>query len=132
MRKNKQERLFKPARLAFLIAFALGATTEVAHARDYFNPELIELDNPGMKGADLSAFESGSQLPGTYRVDIVLGDQVVDTREIKFDAVKGADVAAAVPECCTAEKLGREDRAVSGAGVRGRVREVKRYPAGFC
>ncbi|WP_010431832.1 fimbria/pilus outer membrane usher protein [Enterobacter mori] len=105
MRKNKQERLFKPARLAFLIAFALGATTEVAHARDYFNPELIELDNPGMKGADLSAFESGSQLPGTYRVDIVLGDQVVDTREVKFDAVKDANGEESLQPCLSVAQL---------------------------
>ncbi|MEP8938857.1 fimbria/pilus outer membrane usher protein [Enterobacter mori] len=90
MISHKQDVIFKPARLAFLIAFALGAVSQTAHARDYFNPELIELDNPGMKGADLSAFESGSQLPGTYRVDVILGEQIVDTRDIKFDAVKDA------------------------------------------
>lgn len=99
MIKNKQEKQFKPARLALLVALALGAATEAACARDYFNPELIELDNPGMKGADLSAFESGSQLPGTYRVDVVLGEQVVDTRDIKFDAVKGADGEASLQPC---------------------------------
>ena len=105
MSSNKQEILFKPARLAFLIAFALGAVSMTAHARDYFNPELIELDNPGMKGADLSAFESGSQLPGTYRVDIVLGEQVVDTRDIKFDAVTGADGEASLQPCLSVAQL---------------------------
>ncbi len=105
MSSHKQELLFKPARLAFLIAFALGAVSITAHARDYFNPELIELDNPGMKGADLSAFESGSQLPGTYRVDIVLGEQVVDTREIKFDAVTGADGEASLQPCLSVAQL---------------------------
>ena len=64
MIKNKQV-MFKPARLAFLIALAAGTLSPIAHARDYFNPELIELDNPAMKGVDLSAFESGSQLPGS-------------------------------------------------------------------
>ncbi|MDY0923350.1 fimbria/pilus outer membrane usher protein [Leclercia sp. CFBP8987] len=105
MSKNKQERRFKPARLAFLIAFALGATSQAAHARDYFNPELIELDNPGMKGADLSAFESGSQLPGTYRVDVIIGEQIVDTREIKFDAVQGADGEASLQPCLSVAQL---------------------------
>ncbi|OQD51087.1 fimbrial assembly protein [Enterobacter cancerogenus] len=105
MSSYKQEILFKPARLAFLIAFALGAVSMTAHARDYFNPELIELDNPGMKGADLSAFESGSQLPGTYRVDIVLGEQIVDTREIKFDAVTGADGEASLQPCLSVAQL---------------------------
>lgn len=105
MISHKQELRFKPARLAFLIAFVLGAVSQTAHARDYFNPELIELDNPGMKGADLSAFESGSQLPGTYRVDIVLGEQVVDTREIKFDAVTGADGEATLQPCLSVAQL---------------------------
>lgn len=105
MSNSKQERLFKPARLAFLIAFALGAVSQTAHARDYFNPELIELDNPGMKGADLSAFESGSQLPGTYRVDVIIGEQIVDTREIKFDAVKGADGEESLQPCLSVAQL---------------------------
>ncbi|WP_318587692.1 fimbria/pilus outer membrane usher protein [Enterobacter hormaechei] len=105
MSSHKQEKLFKPARLAFLIAFALGAVSTTGHARDYFNPELIELDNPGMKGADLSAFESGSQLPGTYRVDVILGEQVVDTREIKFEAVIGTDGVASLQPCLSVAQL---------------------------
>lgn len=105
MSKYKQEKLFKPARLAFLIALALGATSHVAHARDYFNPDLIELDNPGMKGADLSAFESGSQLPGTYRVDVIVGEQIVDTREIKFGTVKGTDGEESLQPCLSVAQL---------------------------
>jgi len=105
MSNLKQELRFKPARLAFLIAFALGAVSQTAHARDYFNPDLIELDDPGMKGADLSAFESGSQLPGTYRVDVIIGEQIVDTREIKFDAVTGADGEASLQPCLSVAQL---------------------------
>lgn len=105
MISHKQDVIFKPARLAFLIAFALGALCQTAHARDYFNPELIELDNPGMKGADLSAFESGSQLPGTYRVDVILGEQIVDTRDIKFDAVKDAAGDDVLQPCLSVAQL---------------------------
>lgn len=105
MISHKQDVIFKPARLAFLIAFALGAVSQTAHARDYFNPELIELDNPGMKGADLSAFESGSQLPGTYRVDIILGEQNVDTRDIKFDTVKDAAGDDVLQPCLSVAQL---------------------------
>lgn len=105
MSNHKQELLFKPARLAYLMAFALGALALNAHARDYFNPELIELDNPGVKGADLTAFESGSQLPGTYRVDVIIGEQIVDTREIKFDAVKGPDGEESLKPCLSATQL---------------------------
>lgn len=105
MISHKQDVLFKPARLAFLIALALGAVSQTAHARDYFNPELIELDNPGMKGADLSSFESGSQLPGTYRVDVILGEQIVDTRDIKFDAVKDAAGDDVLQPCLSVAQL---------------------------
>ena len=105
MSNNKQEKLFKPARLAFLIAFALGAVSQAVCARDFFNPDLIELDDPGMKGADLSAFESGSQLPGTYRVDVVISDQVVDTRDIRFDSVKDADGDMILQPCLSVAQL---------------------------
>jgi outer membrane usher protein len=37
-----------------------------------FNTELVELDNPGMGKADLSAFESGSQAPGTTMLILFL------------------------------------------------------------
>ncbi len=99
---NKQAVLFKLAALACLIAIALASA---AYANEYFNPELIELDNPGMKGADLSAFESGSQLPGTYRVDVLIGGQIVDTREIKFDAVKNAEGETTLQPCLSVAQL---------------------------
>lgn len=98
----KQAVLFKLASLACLIATAL---TSAAYASEYFNPELIELDNPGMKGADLSAFESGSQLPGTYRVDVLIGGQIVDTREIRFDAVKNAEGETTLQPCLSVAQL---------------------------
>jgi outer membrane usher protein len=43
-----------------------------------------------MKGVDLSKFEDGSQAPGKYRVEVVLNDQTVDTREIEFNSVEDA------------------------------------------
>ncbi|MCM7511735.1 fimbrial biogenesis outer membrane usher protein [Enterobacter hormaechei] len=58
-----------------------------------------------MKGADLSAFESGSQLPGTYRVDVLIGGQIVDTREIKFDAVKNAEGETILQPCLSVAQL---------------------------
>ncbi|HEC0404280.1 TPA: hypothetical protein R1R37_005179, partial [Klebsiella aerogenes] len=52
---------FKPAYISVLIAAALSGMSQQAYSRDYFNPELIELDNPGTNKTDLSAFENGSQ-----------------------------------------------------------------------
>ncbi|HIE5388016.1 TPA: fimbria/pilus outer membrane usher protein [Enterobacter cancerogenus] len=79
----------QPARLACYIALALAAAPD-ASARETFNAELVELDNPGMGKADLSAFESGSQAPGTYRVDIILNERLLETRDVAF-VQDGAD-----------------------------------------
>lgn len=73
----------QPSRRAIYIALVLAAVP-AAWGRETFNAELVELDNPGMGKADLSAFESGSQAPGTYRVDIILNDRLVETREVEF------------------------------------------------
>lgn len=105
MSRNKHKLKFKPARLALLIAFALEAVSHGVYARDYFNPELIELDNPGMNKADLSAFESGSQLPGTYRVDVIVGEQIVDTRDIQFSTVKDDKGEESLQPCLSVEEL---------------------------
>lgn len=90
---------FKPAHLAMYIALALSAPLSSGFARDYFNPELLELDNPGMKRADLSSFETGRQAPGVYRVDVIINEQIVDTREIEFKAVSGANGEEKLEPC---------------------------------
>ena len=54
----------QPARPAIFIALALAGVSPTLYASETFNTELVELDNPGMGKADLSAFESGSQAPG--------------------------------------------------------------------
>jgi len=95
---------FKPAQLAFLIAIAIAGTTKVASARDFFNPELLEVGNPGASKADLSAFEAGSQAPGRYHVDVVLDDQVVDTLDVDFRAEGSGDDARLMP-CISVEQL---------------------------
>ncbi|MDV7021136.1 fimbria/pilus outer membrane usher protein [Atlantibacter subterranea] len=92
MRASLHGRLYPVSRLAFCITLALSGPVPSLQARDFFNPELLEIDNPAMKGADLSAFESGAQAPGTYHVDVIINDQTVDTRDIAFHLVRaGAD-----------------------------------------
>lgn len=78
---------FPPTRLALFIALALPAITQSARAEEYFNPALLEVDNPSMKGVDLSSFARGAQVAGKYRVEVVVNDQTVDTREIEFKTV---------------------------------------------
>ncbi|WP_269936380.1 FimD/PapC N-terminal domain-containing protein, partial [Serratia liquefaciens] len=87
MRRQLKRRTAVPRRLALLIALALGGP---AQARDYFNPALLELDGPQQGVTSLATFEeNGSQLPGDYRVDILVNDQQVDSRMLTFTA--GAD-----------------------------------------
>jgi outer membrane usher protein len=57
----------------------------VVQAREYFNPELLQIDNPAQAGADLSVFEEGgTQAPGLYRIDLLLNNQAIDSREMEF------------------------------------------------
>ena len=106
----------QPARLAIFIALALAGVSPILYASETFNTELVELDNPGMGKADLSAFESGSQAPGTYHVDIILDDRLLETRDIRFMAVKDANGS----EYRAVKSVGRENGAFPTACRRGR------------
>ncbi|HHB1426190.1 TPA: fimbria/pilus outer membrane usher protein [Serratia odorifera] len=95
-------------RLACLIAAQLALTGLPlnAQARDYFNPALLQLDNPQQGSVDLSVFEDGeSQAPGSYRVDIAINDQPVDTRDVVFTLQKGADGKASLQPCLSVKAL---------------------------
>jgi outer membrane usher protein len=80
------------SRLAYLIAAQLallGSVSFGAQARDYFNPALLEVDNPHQGSTDLTVFEEGTnQAPGTYRVDIYMNNEQQDTRDVEFRMLK--------------------------------------------
>ena len=95
----------KVRRLATLIALAMTGSSPTLYASETFNTELVELDNPGMGKADLSAFEAGSQAPGTYHVDIILDDRLIETRDITFDAAKTPDGNEVLLPCLSVEQL---------------------------
>jgi outer membrane usher protein len=105
MMMKKEQTLFKPARLAIYIAVALSGITHIAYARDVFNPELLELGNPGASKTDLSSYESGSQAPGVYHVDIILDEQQVDTRDIEFKTVNDKNGEGDLQPCISAALL---------------------------
>ena len=90
---------FPPTRLACLIALALPVVMHNACAEEYFNPALLEVDNPAMQGVDLSSFTRGAQVPGKYRVEVVVNDQVVDTREIEFQSAADAEGDHSLQPC---------------------------------
>ncbi|EIX9507298.1 TPA: fimbria/pilus outer membrane usher protein [Klebsiella pneumoniae] len=92
-------------RLALLITITLFGNTQNSYSRDFFNPELVELDNPGTERVDLSGFESGAQAPGNYHVDVVLDDQLVDTRDIMFVLLKEPGGDEKLVPCLSIEQL---------------------------
>lgn len=66
-----------------------GGAQPARAAETWFNPALLSGgDTAGGGGvpeaADLSRFESGEQIPGTYRVDIYINQTFVDTRDVNF------------------------------------------------
>ncbi|WP_230351654.1 fimbria/pilus outer membrane usher protein [Lelliottia sp. WAP21] len=89
--------------LAIVIAPAL--TPPFACASETFNADLVELDNPRAGKVDLSAFERGTQPPGTYHVDVVLNNQLQETRDVSFDAGKNADGSPTLTPCLSVEQL---------------------------
>lgn len=104
MRANNRLQL-SSTHLAWCVALACSAMSETAQSRDYFNPAFLEVNNPSSQGADLSAFEEGEQAAGVYRVDVVINNQVVDTRDITFKLVKEGNGDAKLQPCLSAGVL---------------------------
>ena len=102
--KKKMEN-FKLLPLACLIGLMV-ADLRMAQAREYFNPELLQIDNPAQAGADLSIFEEGdTQAPGTYRVDILLNGQVINSREVEFIQRQDEAGKVSLQPCLSASEL---------------------------
>ncbi len=106
--KNNQPSL-RVSPLAYFIAahlVLLGGMSFDAQAREFFNPALLETDNPQQGNTDLSVFEEGSlQAPGTYRVDIYLNNDQQDTRDVEFRVVKNAQGQESLQPCLSVAQL---------------------------
>lgn len=77
-----------------------------AHAAEYFNPALLEIDNPVQGKADLTVFEDKAlQAPGTYRVDIYLNGSIYDSRDVAFSIEKDATGKKSLQPCLSAGML---------------------------
>ncbi|WP_196062085.1 MULTISPECIES: fimbria/pilus outer membrane usher protein [unclassified Serratia (in: enterobacteria)] len=91
------------SQLAWLITLLTSGLSYSVMARDYFNPELLQVDNPQQGKTDLSVYEeSGSQAPGTYHVDIYLNNDKVDTRDVTFKLQPGQK---SLQPCLSAQAL---------------------------
>lgn len=109
---TNQARFTQPpriSRLAYLIAAQLamlGCVSFGAQARDYFDPLMLEIDNPHQGSTDLTVFEDGAnQAPGTYRVDIFLNNESQDTRDVEFRMQKDASGKESLQPCLSVASL---------------------------
>jgi outer membrane usher protein len=77
--------------------------------------------NGGMPGADFSRFEKGNVvLPGTYRVDVIVNENLQGRRDVRFSAVDGKDSAAACFDRAMLVQLGVDpDKVARGGGSLG-------------
>lgn len=91
--------------LAGFITVVLAGEVNKIQAREFFNPELIELDNPGIDRADLNGFETGSQAAGVYHVDIVLDGQLADTQDVTFHKVTDSEGESRLEPCLSVDQL---------------------------
>ncbi|OWF72564.1 usher protein [Yersinia frederiksenii] len=92
--------------IKLIVLLAIGLVFP-AWANHYtFDPTLLA-DNNAKDKTELSLFEQGGQLPGTYLVDIILGGEKVDSTEVAFHSVKLSSGEYALQSCLTKEQLSR-------------------------
>ncbi len=89
------------------LAVSLACLAGQSVAREYsFDASLLE-GAAAAANADVSLFEKGGQLPGTYPVDIKLNGERVDTRDVVFTQGKDASGKPVLVPCLTPEQLSR-------------------------
>ncbi|MEL4013640.1 fimbria/pilus outer membrane usher protein [Dryocola clanedunensis] len=77
------------------LLLGMGVLPGVAEARDTFNVNALEIDNPNQGAVDLSQFaETYGQAPGSYRVSLFVNGEQVDTRDVNFIAGKDGKLEA--------------------------------------
>lgn len=90
--------------VAILASFSVFFSVNV-NARTYtFNPSMLNMEQ---RNIDLSVFESNSQLPGVYDVDIMLNGKLTERKEIAFYNVRDEDGKLVLASCLTKDMLTR-------------------------
>lgn len=75
-------------------------------ADDYFNPALLDIDNPQQEKTDLSVYEKGpGQAPGKYQVAVFINNNKIDTRDVTFNVVKDPQGTSTLQPCFTLDEL---------------------------
>lgn len=75
-------------------------------ADDYFNPALLDIDNPQQAKTDLSIYEKGpGQAPGKYLVSIFINNTEMATRDVTFTLRKAQAGNSTLQPCFSLDEL---------------------------
>ncbi|HDR2471853.1 TPA: fimbrial biogenesis outer membrane usher protein [Enterobacter soli] len=104
--------------LTLLCGLAVVCFAQHARADDYFNPALLDIDNPQQSKTDLSLYDKGpGQAPGKYQVAIYIDNNKIDTREVTFKLQQDKQGSSSLQPCFSLEDL-------KSLGIK-----TKKYPA---
>lgn len=107
MPRSKRKCALRPlaCMISCQIALLIGLTSP-AVARKFFDPAFLEIENPALRGADLTIFDEGSgQAPGIYRVDLYLNGEMVETRDMDFQLQKSTEDKPELQPCLSRDLL---------------------------
>lgn len=92
--------------LTLLCGLAAVCFAQFAWADDYFNPALLDIDNPQQTKTDLSVYEKGpGQAPGKYQVAIYIDNNKIDTRDVTFTLQQDGRGNSSLQPCFSLEEL---------------------------
>ena len=92
--------------LTLLCGLAAVGFSQQTRADDYFNPALLDVDNPQQGKTDLSIYEKGpGQAPGKYQVTIFINNNKIDTRDVTFILQKQDNGENSLQPCFTLSDL---------------------------
>ncbi|HHX8207446.1 TPA: FimD/PapC N-terminal domain-containing protein, partial [Enterobacter hormaechei] len=92
--------------LVILCGLAIAIFAQQVMADDYFNPALLDIDNPQQGKTDLSVYEKGpGQAPGKYEVAVFINNNKIDTRNVTFTLEKDSQGNDTLQPCFSMGEL---------------------------
>ncbi|QHM73746.1 fimbria/pilus outer membrane usher protein [Mixta intestinalis] len=92
-------------RLLLLCLMSALIQANNGYAKVRFNPAMLEKQSVDNDKVDLSAFEELQQLPGTYRVEVVMNNRRQETRDVTFFRQDNEEGGQTLQPCLSADVL---------------------------
>ncbi len=97
------DNVYRSGMASILCALLVSSCAIAGEIKKYtFDAALLSDDE---KNADLTLFENGTQLPGTYIVDVILNGRRVDSREMVFHNTSDSEGKEFLVTCVTKDML---------------------------